>query len=86
MFLASENIDFTGLSHVFLLGGGEKRLFFCVKIQKEKEKVMKAKRLTALLLLVVTLIGMLPGAALAANTPGEALGEIYIYNGGEQLA
>ena len=47
---------------------------------------MKAKRLTALLLLVVTLIGMLPGAALAANTPGEALGKIYIYNGGEQLA
>ena len=47
---------------------------------------MKAKRLTALLLLVVTLIGMLPGAALAANTPGEALGEIHIYNGGEQLA
>ena len=47
---------------------------------------MKAKRLTALLLLVVTLVGMLPGAALAANTPGEALGEIAIYNGGEQLA
>ena len=47
---------------------------------------MKAKRLTALLLLVVTLIGMLPGAALAANTPEEALGEISIYNGGEQLA
>ena len=47
---------------------------------------MKAKRLTALLLLVVTLIGMLPGVALAANTPGEALGKIYIYNGGEQLA
>ena len=47
---------------------------------------MKAKRLTALLLLMVTLIGMLPGAALAADTPGEALGEIDIYNGGEQLA
>ena len=47
---------------------------------------MKAKRLTALLLLVVTLIGMLPGAALAADTPGEALGETDIYNGGEQLA
>ena len=47
---------------------------------------MKAKRLTALLLLVVTLIGMLPGAALAANTPEEALGKIRIYNGGEQLA
>ena len=47
---------------------------------------MKARRWTALLLLVVTLIGMLPGAALAANTPGEALGKIYIYNGGEQLA
>ena len=29
MFLASENIDFTGLSHVFLLGGGE-GCFFCL--------------------------------------------------------
>ena len=47
---------------------------------------MKTRRWTALLLLVVTLIGMLPGAALAANTPEEALGEINIYNGGEQLA
>ncbi|MBU5433940.1 thioester domain-containing protein, partial [Intestinimonas sp. MSJ-38] len=47
---------------------------------------MKARRWTALLLLVVTLVGMLPGAALAANTPEEALGEISIYNGGEQLA
>ena len=27
MFLASENIDFTGLAHVFLLGGGESRVF-----------------------------------------------------------
>ena len=27
MFLASENIDFTGLSHVFLLGGGERTPF-----------------------------------------------------------
>ena len=26
MFLASENIDFTGLAHVFLLGGGELRV------------------------------------------------------------
>ena len=40
---------------------------------------MKAKRLTALLLLVVTLIGMLPGTTLAANTPEEALGEIQIF-------
>ena len=47
---------------------------------------MKAQRLTALLLLVVTLIGMLPGTTLAANTPEEALGEIQIFNGGEQLA
>ena len=28
MFLASENIDFTGLAHVFLLGGGERPLLF----------------------------------------------------------
>ena len=27
MFLASENIDFTGLAHVFLLGGGEASAF-----------------------------------------------------------
>ena len=29
MFLASENIDFTGLAHVFLLGGGERYPPFC---------------------------------------------------------
>ena len=28
MFLASENIDFTGLAHVFLLGGGERGCLF----------------------------------------------------------
>ena len=28
MFIASENIDFTGLSHVFLLGGGERSVLF----------------------------------------------------------
>ena len=28
MFLASENIDFTGLAHVFLLGGGERCGYF----------------------------------------------------------
>jgi hypothetical protein len=28
VFLASENIDFTGLSHVFLLGGGERHSLF----------------------------------------------------------
>ena len=31
MFLASENIDFTGLSHVFLLGGGEIGSFFSLR-------------------------------------------------------
>lgn len=31
MFLASENIDFTGLSHVFLLGGKSPTLFFSVE-------------------------------------------------------
>jgi len=28
VFLASENIDFTGLAHVFLLGGGEISILF----------------------------------------------------------
>ena len=38
MFLASENIDFTGLSHVFLLGGGECYVrFFWAAIHFAKE-------------------------------------------------
>ena len=47
---------------------------------------MRAKRCTAILLLIVTVIGLFPAVTLAANTPEEALGEIDIYNGGEQLA
>ena len=35
MFLASENIDFTGLSHVFLLGGGEGGSFFYKKAMQD---------------------------------------------------
>ena len=47
---------------------------------------MRAKRCTAILLLIVTVIGLFPAVTLAANTPEEALGKIAIYNGGEQLA
>ena len=47
---------------------------------------MRVKRATAILLLIVTVIGLFPSVALAAETPDEALGEIHIYNGGEQLA
>lgn len=37
MFLASENIDFTGLAHVFLLGGGERCvLLFCIGAIKHR--------------------------------------------------
>ena len=39
MFIASENIDFTGLSHVFLLGGGEGGMFSI----KLKRKVRSAQ-------------------------------------------
>ena len=38
MFLASENIDFTGLAHVFLLGGGEEdRAFLTADLGSAKE-------------------------------------------------
>ena len=47
---------------------------------------MRAKRFTAILLLIVTVIGLFPAVSMAAETPDEALGEIHIYNGGEQLA
>lgn len=40
------------------------------------------KRLLSLFLAFVTLLGILPTAALAANTEEEALGEVDIYNGG----
>ena len=35
MFLASENIDFTGLSHVFLLGGGEGIPIFIGSVEQD---------------------------------------------------
>ena len=43
-------------------------------------------RLLSLFLAFVTLLGILPTAALAANTEEEALGEVDIYNGGYELS
>lgn len=42
MFLASENIDFTGLSHVFLLGGGELNVLFSYVFVIMKSRESKA--------------------------------------------
>ena len=44
------------------------------------------KRLIALLLVLVTVLGMLPATALAAGSEEEALGEVNIYNGGQKLS
>ena len=44
------------------------------------------KRLIALLLILVTVLGMLPATALAASSEEEALGEVNIYNGGQKLS
>ena len=44
------------------------------------------KRLLSLFLVFVTLLGILPTAALAANTEEEALGKVDIYNGGYELS
>ena len=43
------------------------------------------KRLLSLLLVLVTVLGLLPSAALAASTEEEALGEVDIYNGGFEM-
>lgn len=44
------------------------------------------KRLIALLLILVTVLGMLPTTALAASSEEEALGEVNIHNGGQKLS
>ena len=44
------------------------------------------KRLIALLLVMVTVLGMLPVTASAASSEEEALGEVNIYNGGQKLS
>lgn len=44
------------------------------------------KRLIALLLVLVTVLGMLPATALAASSEEEALGEVNIYNGEQKLS
>lgn len=44
------------------------------------------KRLISLLLVLITVLGLLPNAALAADSEEAALGEVDIYNGGYELA
>lgn len=43
------------------------------------------KRLIALLLVLATMLAMLPGTALAADTEEDALGEVNIFNGGYEM-
>ena len=43
------------------------------------------KRFLSLLLVLVMVLGLLPGAALAASSEEEALGEVDIYNGGVEM-
>ena len=43
------------------------------------------KKLLSLFLVLVTLLGILPTAAFAADSEEEALGEINIYNGNYEL-
>lgn len=44
------------------------------------------KRLTALLLALMMVLGMLPSMASAASSEEAALGEVNIYNGGDELS
>ena len=44
------------------------------------------RRLTALLLVLVMVLGVLPGKALAASSEEEALGEIKIFHNGTEMA
>ena len=43
------------------------------------------KRIISMLLVLITVLGMLPGTALAASSEEEALGEVDIYNGGYKM-
>lgn len=43
------------------------------------------KKLLSLFLALITVLGILPTAAFAADTPEAALGEVDIYNGGYEL-
>ena len=43
------------------------------------------KKLLSLFLVLVTLLGILPTAAFAADSEEEALGEVNIYNGEYEL-
>ena len=49
-------------------------------------EVTHEKRLITMLLALLMVMGLLPTAAFAASTPEEALGEIDIYSGGEELS
>ncbi len=44
------------------------------------------KRLISILLTLLVVMGLLPTAAFAAETPEEALGEVQIYNGGYKMS
>ena len=43
------------------------------------------KRIISMLLVLITVLGMLPGTAFAASSEEEALGEVDIYNGGYKM-
>ena len=43
------------------------------------------KRLISMLSALILILGLLPGAASAASTPEEALGEVDIYSGGYSM-
>ena len=44
------------------------------------------RRLTALLLVLVMVLGMFPGMASAAASEEEAMGEVQIFHNGQQMA
>ncbi len=44
------------------------------------------KRITALLLVLASLLGLLPLASFAASSVDEALGEVDVYNSGQTLS
>ena len=48
-------------------------------------KEASMKKLLSLFLVLVTILGIIPTAAFAADSEEDALGEVNIYNGGYEL-
>jgi len=94
--LLQENVEQNNRQFLFVIAPNKNSLYpeympkrYIKTSEQNNYSLLQAemkKRLLSLFLAFVTLLGILPTAALAANTEEEALGEVDIYNGGYELS